>query len=50
MLNTSEASYKGWEMVCKSLGAEISAIQSVIKFNLVGEVNTNIIDKYKGGL
>ena len=45
MLNTSEANYKGWKMVCKALGAEISAIQSVIKFNLTGELNENIANK-----
>ena len=49
-LNTSRGNYKGWEAVLDAYKAHISAIQSVIKFNLVGEVNTNIIDKYKGGL
>jgi hypothetical protein len=48
MLNISEANYKGWEMVCKALGAEISAIQSVIKYNLTGEVNENIANKIGG--
>ncbi len=45
MLNTSEANYKGWEMVCKAYAAEISAIQSVIKYNLTGELNENIANK-----
>lgn len=45
MLNTSEANYKGWEMVCKALGAEISAMQSVIKFNLTGELQETIANK-----
>jgi hypothetical protein len=49
-LNTSRGNYKGWEAVLESYKAHISALQSVIKFNLIGEVNTNIIDKYKGGL
>jgi hypothetical protein len=44
-LNISEANYKGWEMVCKANGAEISAIQSVIKYNLTGELNENIANK-----
>lgn len=44
-LNISEANYKGWEMVCKANGAEISAIQSVIKYNLTGELNANIANK-----
>ena len=45
LLNTSEANYKGWDMVCKALGAEISSIQSVIKFHLTGELNENIANK-----
>jgi hypothetical protein len=32
-------------MVCKALGAEISAIQSVIKFNLTGELQETIANK-----
>ena len=44
-LNISKANYKGWEMVCKANGAEISAIQSVIKYNLTGELNANIANK-----
>ena len=45
-LNTSRAEYKGLEMVLESYKAQISAIQSVIKYNLTSEVNTNIINKY----
>lgn len=41
-LNSSRANYKGWEMVLESYKAHISAIQSVIKYNLTGEINTNI--------
>lgn len=45
-LNTSRANYKGWEMVLEAYKAQISAIQSVIKYNLTGELNTNIVNKY----
>ena len=44
-LNESEAEYKGLKMVCKAYQAEISAIQSVIKYNLLGEMNENIANK-----
>lgn len=44
-LNESQAEYKGLKMVCKAYQAEISAIQSVIKYNLLGEVNENIANK-----
>lgn len=44
-MNTSRANYKGWEMVLESFKAHISAIQSVIKYNLTGELNTNIANK-----
>lgn len=43
--NDSRANYKGWEMVLESYKAQISAIQSVIKYNLQGELNTNIANK-----
>lgn len=46
-LNTSRAEYKGLEMVCDSYKAQISAIQSVIKFNLQGEVQQAIVNKYE---
>lgn len=45
LLNTSRANYKGWAMVCDAYKAEISAIQSVIKYNLTGELNENIANK-----
>jgi hypothetical protein len=45
-LNSSKANYKGWEMVCNAYQAQISAIQSVIKYNLQGETNTHIANKY----
>lgn len=44
-LNSSKANYKGWEMVLESFKAHISSIQSVIKYNLTGELNTNIANK-----
>lgn len=44
-LNSSRANYKGWEMVLESYKAQISAIQSVIKYNLTSEINTNIANK-----
>lgn len=44
-LNESQAEYKGLKMVCKAYQAEISAIQSVIKYNLLGEMNQNIANK-----
>lgn len=44
-LNESRAEYKGLEMVLDSYKAQISAIQSVIKYNLNSEINTNIAEK-----
>ena len=44
-LNTSRANYKGLEMILESFKAHISAIQSVIKYNLTGEINTNIANR-----
>lgn len=44
-LNTSRANYKGYEMVLEAYKAHISAIQSVIKYNLTGELNENIANK-----
>ncbi len=43
--NLSHANYKGWEMVLESYKAHISSIQSVIKYNLTGELNQNVADK-----
>ena len=45
MFNDSRANYKGWEAVLEAYKAQISAIQSVIKYNLQGEVNSNIANK-----
>ena len=36
-LNLSRANYKGWNIVCEAYKAQISSIQSVIKYNLTGE-------------
>lgn len=44
-LNESQAEYKGLKMVCKAYQAEISAIQSVIKYNMLGEISTGIANK-----
>lgn len=44
-MNEAHAEYKGLKMVCKAYQAEISAIQSVIKYNLLGEMNENIANK-----
>lgn len=44
-MNEQQAEYKGLKMVCKAYQAEISAIQSVIKYNLLGELNENIANK-----
>lgn len=46
-LNSSRANYKGWEMVCEAFKQQISSIQSVIKYNLTAEINTNIVNKYE---
>lgn len=45
-MNTSRGNYKGWDKVLSSYQAEISAIQSVIKFNLQGECITQMEEKY----
>lgn len=44
-LNESRGAYKGWEAVLEAYKAHISAIQSVIKYNLTGEMNENIASK-----
>lgn len=46
-MNTSKGNYKGWDKVLSSYQAEISAIQSVIKYNLNGEINENIKNHYE---
>lgn len=44
-MNTAQANYKGWEMILEAFKAQISSIQSVIKYNLTGELNSNIANK-----
>lgn len=46
-MNTARGNYKGWDKILSAYQAEISAIQSVIKYNLQGEVNSNITHKYE---
>lgn len=46
-LNTSRGNYKGWEQVLEAYRAEVSAIQSVIKYNLQGELAENIAQKVR---
>ena len=45
-LNESEQEYKGLEMVLKAYQAEISGLQSVIKFMQVGEIHAATAAKY----
>lgn len=44
-LNLSKANYKGWDMVCDAYKAQISAIQSAIKYDLTGEFAQNCAEK-----
>lgn len=44
-LNNSRANYKGWEMVLEAYKAQISAIQSIIKYNLTGELQQSVAQK-----
>lgn len=46
-MNAARGNYKGWDKILDSYKAEISAIQSVIKYQLTGELNQNIINKYE---
>lgn len=45
-MNEFEQEYKGLEMVLKAFQAEISGIQSIIKFMQQGETNEAIRNKY----
>ena len=45
-LNTARGNYKGWDKILAAYQAEISAIQSVIKYNLQGECLTQMEEKY----
>ena len=46
-MNEARGNYKGWDKILSAYQAEVSAIQSVIKYNLQGEVNTNLANKYE---
>ena len=46
-MNTARGNYKGWDKVLSAYQAEISAIQSVIKYNLSGEINNALNNKYE---
>lgn len=47
-MNTAKGNYKGWQEVLNSYQAEVSAIQSVIKYNLQGEIHASLDNKYGG--
>lgn len=44
-MNTARGNYKGWDKILNAYQAEISAIQSVIKYNLQGEIAQNVAEK-----
>lgn len=44
-MNTARGNYKGWDKILSAYQAQISAIQSVIKYNLQGEIHTNVKEK-----
>jgi len=46
-MNEYEQEYKGLELVLKAFGAEISGIQSIIKFMQQGEINEAMKNKYE---
>lgn len=46
-MNSSRGNYKGWDKILSAYQAEISAIQSVIKYNLQGETQQAIVNKYE---
>lgn len=46
-MNSSRGNYKGWDKILNAYQAEISAIQSVIKYNLQGETQQAIVNKYE---
>ena len=45
-MTEAQQEYKGLEMILKAFQAEISGIQSIIKFMQQGEINENIKNKY----
>lgn len=46
-MNEARGNYKGWDKILSAYQAEISAIQSVIKYNLQGETQAEIVNKYE---
>lgn len=44
-MNTARGNYKGWEKVLDSYQTYISSLQSIIKWNLQGELTTAVKDK-----
>ena len=46
-MNSAKGNYKGWDKVLEAYKAEISAIQSVIKYNLTGEYVEQMKNKYE---
>lgn len=48
-MNEYEQEYKGLEYVLKSFAAEISGIQSIIKFMQMGEITEATRNKYENG-
>ena len=44
-MNNARANYKGWEEVVKSYQVYISSVQSIIKWNLTGELTTVVAQK-----
>ena len=46
-MHTARNNYKGLDKVLSAYQAEISAIQSVIKYNLQGETQQAIVNKYE---
>lgn len=49
-MNTARGNYKGWDKILSAYQAEISAIQSVIKYNLQGETQQALANKYGGNI
>lgn len=44
-MNSARGNYKGWDKVLSAYQAQISAIQSVIKYNLTGEIAQSISER-----
>ena len=46
-MNTARGNYKGWDKILNAYQAEVSAIQSVIKYNLQGEYAERLTNNYE---